>query len=52
MVDFSKFFGKDSKALFAILGITVVGLTAIHYYHQIKLARLNIERLERENGTV
>jgi hypothetical protein len=41
---------KDRRALF-VLVIVVTSLTALHYYHQIKLTRMKIKELEEDNGT-
>tara|TARA_R100000988_G_C4002686_1_gene170176 strand:- start:897 stop:1088 length:192 start_codon:yes stop_codon:yes gene_type:complete len=36
----------DRKAILLLL-LTVTTLTAIHYYHQIKIARLKLNELEK-----
>lgn len=36
---------SDRKAIFLLL-LLVSSLTALHYYHQIKLARIKIRELE------
>lgn len=40
---------SDTKKAILIFGLIVASLTAIHYYHQIKLAKLRIEELEANN---
>ena len=39
---------NDRKAIILLL-LTVSTLTAIHYYHQIKISKLKIEQLEKIN---
>jgi len=47
MVGLSSLTSKnDKKAIFLLL-LTVTTLTAIHYYHQIKISRLKIKELEK-----
>ena len=42
---------QDRKAFF-ILIVVVTSLTALHYYHQIKLARIKIKELELEANSM
>ena len=39
---------KEGKQLVVVLGVTVLTLTAIHYYHQIKLTRMRIDEMEKK----
>ena len=39
---------KEGKAFVLVMGAVILTLTAMHYYHQIKLAKLNIEDKEEE----
>jgi hypothetical protein len=38
---------KEGKSILIMMGVVVLSLTAVHYYHQIKLAKLNIEAKEK-----
>lgn len=39
---------KEGKQIATILGVTVLTLTAVHYYNQIKFTRMKIKELEKE----
>lgn len=38
---------KEGKQVAMILGVTVLTLTAVHYYNQIKLTRMRIREIEK-----
>jgi len=40
---------SDTKKMILVFGLIVASLTALHYYHQIKLAKLKIDELEAKN---
>lgn len=39
---------KNGKQVAIVLGATVLTLTAIHYYNQIKFTRMKISELEKK----
>ena len=39
---------KEGRQIITLLGVTVLSLTGIYYYHQIKLSRMKIDEMDRE----
>lgn len=39
---------KEGKQVAIVLGVTVLTLTAIHYYNQIKITRIKIKDLQAQ----
>ena len=39
---------KQGKQIVTVLGVTVLTLTAIHYYNQIKFTRIKTKELEKD----
>jgi hypothetical protein len=42
---------KSGKQVVFFLGTAVLFLTAVHYYHQIKLTRMKITELDEKSHT-
>ena len=39
---------KEGKQVAIVLGLTVLTLTAVHYYNQIKITRMKIKDLQEQ----
>ena len=40
---------KEGKQVMFVLGATVLALTAVNHYHNIKLTRMKIKEMEKNN---